>query len=154
MKTCSKCKIEQPLAAFYKNRSHADGRGNWCKSCEQEYKQSDAGRESHQKSDAKYYGTIEGYLRRTFLGMLYRCNNPKRPDYKYYGGRGIKVCFDSFKDFYDYVVNVLKVDPCGLTIDRIDNDGDYCKGNVRFITQAENTRNKSRGELHKELVVS
>jgi len=63
--------------------------------------------------------------------------------YKDYGGRGIKVKFTSFEDFYNHIINTIKIDPRGLTIDRIDNDGHYEKGNIRFVSRAENNRNKN-----------
>jgi hypothetical protein len=92
----------------------------------------------------QYFKTLIGRLRCMWRGMNSRCTNPKSTGYKYYGGRGIKVEFASFDDFYDYVVNKLRADPRGLTIDRIDNDGNYKKGTIRFVTKAENNRNRKR----------
>lgn len=89
----------------------------------------------------QYYRTIRGYIRTIWNNICQRCNNPKNPHYKYYGERGIKVKFASFENFYDYIVKELKVEPRGLTIDRIDNDGHYERGNIRFVSQAENLRN-------------
>lgn len=90
----------------------------------------------------KYRKTIKGHLIYCFHNIIARCNNSKHKSYKNYGGRGIKCLFKSFDEFIDYVVNELQVDPRGLTIDRIDNDGYYERGNIRFITQAENNRNR------------
>ncbi len=86
---------------------------------------------------------IRGHLQNVFSAMVYRCNNPKAHNYHRYGGRGIKVCFDSSEEFIDYVMNVLKVDPRGLQIDRINNEGDYEPGNIRFVTRKENINNRS-----------
>ena len=147
MKKCSKCKIEQLLGNFYKNRSKRGGFSNECKACVVLYKQSSKGRESHRKSDAKRYRTIIGYLQVVFKNMKNRCCNPNRKDYKNYGGRGIKICFNSSEEFVDYVVNVLQVDPRELQIDRINNDGNYEPGNIRFVSRAENNQNKGRKEL-------
>lgn len=88
--------------------------------------------------------TLQGFLRGTYANIKKRCNNENCKDYKYYGGRGIKCRFNSFDDFADYVINVLQVEPRGLTIDRIDNDGHYEKGNIRFVTQAENNNNRRK----------
>lgn len=76
--------------------------------------------------------------------MLRRCNNPKDKRYNDWGGRGIENKFPNFKAFHDYVIKELRIDPRGLTIDRIDNDGHYEHGNIRFITQAKNNRNKRK----------
>ena len=74
--------------------------------------------------------------------MRQRCNNPDQKAYKNYGGRGIKVCFGSADEFVDCVINELQIDPRGLQIDRIDNDGNYERGNIRFVTRRENNENK------------
>lgn len=117
------------------------------------YRESEKGRTAQKRSrqtepfktaQKHYRQTAPGHLRIIWFGMLYRCNNPKCKKYKYYGGRGIKVKFTSFDDFHDHVVNDLKTDSRGLTIDRIDNDGDYEKGNIRFVSKAENSRNRRK----------
>ena len=90
----------------------------------------------------KYYSSFNGHLRQVSLGILCRCNNPKNKRYKNYGGRGIEVKFACFEDFFSYVTKELKADSRGLTIDRIDNNGHYEPGNIRFVTRAENNRNR------------
>jgi len=84
-------------------------------------------------------------LHNTWSGMRQRCNNPKSHVWKYYGGRGIKVCDrwngkDGFLNFYsDMVVGWKK----GLTIDRHPNGaGNYEPGNVRWATRKEQCRNR------------
>ncbi len=73
--------------------------------------------------------------------MKQRCNDSETSGYRYYGERGIKLLFTP-DQFVDYVINTLKVDPRGLTIDRIDNDGHYEPGNIRFVTHKENCQNR------------
>jgi len=71
--------------------------------------------------------------------MKQRCYNPNNRSYKTYGGRGIKVCDewrDNFMAFHDWAIANGYEE--GLTIDRIDNDGDYEPNNCRWITLQEN----------------
>src|ERR1700686_1691785 len=80
----------------------------------------------------------------TFRNAYQRCNNPKNNMYKYYGGRGIKMLFQSYHE----IVNVIGMRPKGMSIDRIDNNGNYEAGNIRWATmkeQAANRRHKSVG---------
>jgi hypothetical protein len=68
-----------------------------------------------------------------------RCNNPNNEAFDNYGGRGIEFRFNSFKEFLSEVGN--KPTP-KHTIDRIDTDGHYEKGNIRWATFAEQARNR------------
>lgn len=79
-------------------------------------------------------------------GMRQRCNNPKRKDYKHYGGRGISVCerWDNFKNFLED----MGERPDGFEIDRIENDGNYEPGNCRWVTREVQLRNNSRVKLN------
>jgi hypothetical protein len=62
--------------------------------------------------------------------MRGRCNNPNTKEYKNYGGRGIQVC-PEWDDFSVFLQDMGERPP-GLSIDRIDNGGDYEKGNCRW----------------------
>ena len=105
-------------------------------------------KEKVKKYNHAYYNSLSGYLRNIFSAMCNRCNNPNNKRYKYYGARGIKVKFASFDEFYNYVIYELKAKPRGLTIDRIDNDDHYEKGNIRFVTRAENNRTRRKSNQH------
>lgn len=73
-------------------------------------------------------------------GMNQRCNNEKCKNYKWYGGKGVKVC-EEWKNTENFIVwaenNGYKK---GLTIDRIDPSKDYSPENCRFITRSENVK--------------
>jgi len=149
-KICTKCKKELPATVeyFYKDSIHSDGLRSECKKCtlkcRQKYQQSHKKQlnEYAREHYKKYYVTIRGLLIKKFSDIKKRCNNSNFKQYKDYGGRGIKCLFKSSNEFIDYVINELKADPRGLAIDRIDNNGHYEKGNIRFITQLENNKNK------------
>lgn len=87
---------------------------------------------------------------RSWAAMIQRCHNEKCKDYPNYGGRGIKVCQlwrDSFDAFF------LMVGPrpnITDTLDRIDSNGNYEPGNVRWASREEQTRNQ-RSNINVEI---
>ena len=77
-------------------------------------------------------------------GIKQRCLNPKASGYHRYGGRGIKIAeeFLDFWAFVEYVEGVLGPRPDGFQLDRIDNDGNYTKGNLRWSSRSDQAKNR------------
>lgn len=83
---------------------------------------------------------------RVWEGIGQRCNNPNHTYYHHYGGRGITVCpeWDSFERF---LADMGERPSPKHTIDRIDNNGNYCKDNCRWATWKEQGRNRRNNRL-------
>lgn len=77
----------------------------------------------------------------TWLNMNQRCSNPKNPGYPNYGGRGISVCRAWRDSFERFLVDVGERPSKDHSLDRIDNDGHYEPGNVRWATRVRQNRN-------------
>ncbi len=89
--------------------------------------------------------SIISKIYRIWIQMIQRCTNPNVKNYKNYGGRGIKVC-ERWRQFENFLQDMGEK-PSGLSVDRIDNNGDYCKENCKWSTRKEQNRNTRQNRL-------
>ena len=81
----------------------------------------------------------------TWINMKDRCFNQNHRAYRHYGGRGITVCKewkDSFQEFFNYVSKLSHFGEKEYSLDRINNNGNYEPGNVRWATSKEQSNNR------------
>jgi hypothetical protein len=89
------------------------------------------------------------HLTRTYSSWkcsIQRCHNINHKGYKNYGGRGIIVC-DRWREFINFF-NDMGERPKGCVLDRINNEGNYCKDNCRWVTVTQNNCNKRNSKFH------
>jgi len=90
-----------------------------------------------------FHGKSRTKLNAVYQAMKQRCENPNNVNYKHYGGRGIKVCdewLNSLMAFYNWAIeNGYKE---GLSIDRINVDGNYEPSNCQWVSMKKQSRNK------------
>jgi len=98
---------------------------------------------THQMSKTRFY--------KIWKGIICRCNNKNHVRFKDYGGRGIKVCerWQEFENFRDDMLSKYKNN---LSIDRIDNNGNYELKNCRWATVKQQNKNKRMKKLSFEKV--
>lgn len=95
--------------------------------------------ETHKKSRTRMFNI--------WINMIQRCNNPKNSCYKYYGNKNIQVTKEwlDFENFYNWASTNGYTDK--LTIDRIDNNGNYEPNNCRWVDMKTQQRNRSNNNL-------
>lgn len=94
------------------------------------------------------HGLYSHRLYRIWVKLRGRCNNPSYHEYSNYGGRGISVCEEwntNFMSFYNWSLANGYAE--NLTLDRINNDGNYEPNNCRWATQKQQCNNFRRNHL-------
>jgi hypothetical protein len=94
----------------------------------------------------KTHGLSKSLIYNVYRSMLDRCNNESTKSYKDYGARGISVCNEwlTFEGFYSDMGESYKQ---GLTIERINYDGNYCKDNCIWIPKRDQGLNKRNNKM-------
>jgi hypothetical protein len=88
------------------------------------------------------YGKVVTSEYSAWTTMKTRCLNPKTAKYPDYGGRGIKVCDRWLTSFENFLADMGHRPSAEHSLDRIDNDGNYEPGNVRWATRSEQVQNR------------
>lgn len=87
----------------------------------------------------KTHGRTSSPEYQSFKDARKRCNDPKNKDYRYYGGRGIQFRFTSFEEFF---IELGERPSPKHTLDRIETNGHYEPGNVRWATRTVQNANR------------
>lgn len=123
------------------------GKSNNC-GCVRKKKMSEYCKQRNATKEAKYRVGDSSLLGRVWHNMIYRCYHEKHQSYKWYGGRGIGVCDEWINDYQSFKKwAYLNGYVDGLSLDRIDVNGNYCPQNCRWVQRKEQASNTSRNRL-------
>jgi hypothetical protein len=131
------CGLPAPVRT-YTNRSKGYAKGSRCRFVRGHGTGGAHDSVSHgQQQNAKHRATVEY---RAWANAKARCENPTHPNYHHYGARGIKVLFT----FGRFIAEVGQRPSAEHSIDRINNNGNYEVGNLRWATRSEQQSNRRR----------
>lgn len=102
-------------------------------------------RRTHNLTKTRQYGI--------WSGLKNRCLNKNNTSYKNYGGRGISVSPDWLTSFEVFWRDMRNGYDDSLEIDRIDNNGNYCKENCRWVTRKQNNQNRRNSLSNKVALI-
>ena len=102
---------------------------------------------SERNAGRKTHGLSRHPLYPVYHTMIRRCEDPTLPAYRWYGGRGVKVC-QRWRESFPAFLEDMGERPVGLELDRIDPDGDYEPGNARWLNRRLNLQNRKPRTPH------
>ena len=88
------------------------------------------------------HGLSRSSIYSRYMNMIQRCTNENSRAWDNYGGRGIRNMFSSFEEYFEHVSSLEDYLVDGFTLDRIDNDGNYEIGNLKWSTKREQSINR------------
>jgi hypothetical protein len=135
MFNCRECGAEIRV-----QQGHLATHAGMCRTCARRFVGRNYGRFNQPSAAAAWvtHGMTTSLEYKSFRSARDRCMNRANKDWKRYGGRGIKFLFESFEQFYAE----LGPRPEGMSLDRIDNSGNYEIGNCRWATRQQQARNR------------
>lgn len=147
-KRCPQCREVKELAEYHLHRNRKDGRAPQCKECKRIYDLRRAaetcaaqGRTPKQRIRREYHGLFGTRTYGKWRNMIQRCTNQSHPRWQHYGGRGILVC-EQWRQSFTAFLDDMGEAPEGLSLDRINNDGNYEPGNCRWADARTQRRNQ------------
>lgn len=144
MKICSKCHVEKEATKehFYIRSDSISGFRKQCIECYKRINRKSPIKKPMESVSIESKRKTNGY--NSWNSMKARCYNKNTFGYERYGGRGIKVSDDWKKSYHNFIRDVGERPSIYHSIDRIDNDGNYEKGNCKWSTRFEQAQNRRK----------